>query len=142
MTAVPGVGWSESSVDAMPRAHHASAPHDEVEDRDTTLAATLGERRDPRRSWHGGVLARPVIRRLAGHHNLYRRRQLVDLRQVAGAPADRWRAIPVRLPPEQQRGAPARHLGSGMLSGAATADGLALIPPGSTDLTAVVVELW
>lgn len=88
------------------------------------------------------VLARPVIRRLAGHHNPYRQRQLVDLRQVAGAPADRWRAMPVRLWPEQQRGAPARHLGSGMLSGAATADGLALIPPGSTDLTAVVVELW
>jgi len=88
------------------------------------------------------VLARPVIRRLGGHRNAYRRQQLVDLRQSAVAESDRWQAIPVRLGHEQQQAVPAAHLGSGMLSGAAIADGLALIPPGTTDLATVEVELW
>jgi molybdopterin molybdotransferase len=95
------------------------------------------------------ILARPAIRRLAGARDPFRTAFAVALADVAALP-DRWLAIPVRL--TGGRGAPSARpvelAGSAMLTGAAAADGLALVPPApgpATDRIATrtaTVELW
>lgn len=92
------------------------------------------------------LLARPALRRLAGAADPYRPR--VRLPAGASLPAstrDRARCVPVRLMtgPTQTRAEAVDALGPAMLSGAARADGMAILRAAEPAAMArVEVELW
>lgn len=90
------------------------------------------------------VLGRPALRRLAGDPSPLRRRITAAFAGAATVRTDRWQAVPVRLQPSQAQviAEPAGGRGSAMLTGAAVADGLAFIAPGTRVPADVEVELW
>lgn len=90
------------------------------------------------------ILGRPAQRRLAGDPSPLRPRITAWFADVTTVRTDSWQAVPVRL--ERRRAQviarPSGGCGSAMLTGAAVADGLALMPPGSRTPGDVEVELW
>lgn len=90
------------------------------------------------------VLGRPMLRRLAGDASPLRRKVTAWFAPPAAVLTDRWQAVPVRLDRSEARviATPAGGSGSAMLSGAATADGLAFLAPAVRTPADVEVELW
>jgi molybdopterin molybdotransferase len=90
------------------------------------------------------VIGRPALRRLGGHRRLVRPTVAAHLDARIDVRPDRWEAVPVLLRPESDGlvAVPATKRRSGMLIGAAGADGLALLEPGIATPARVNVELW
>jgi len=90
------------------------------------------------------IIGRPALRRLGGHRRLVRPTVPARLDARVEVRLDRWEAVPVllRQQPDGLVAVPTAKRRSGMLTGAASADGLALLEPGTATPVRVNVELW
>jgi molybdopterin molybdotransferase len=90
------------------------------------------------------VIGRPALRRLAGHRRVMRPTVRARFDARVDVRPDRWEAVPVLLLPESDVvvAVPAAKRRAGMLAGAAGADGLVLLAPGTDAPAEVNVELW
>jgi molybdopterin molybdotransferase len=88
------------------------------------------------------LIARPVVRRLAGAADPFRAR--VTLAAAEPMPGDAARTLVVAVRVDGSRVRPLAGAGAAMLSGVARADGLAFLPPGGGVPAGrtVEVELW